>query len=77
ELLVYLLIDVVFAILLLSNRRYIMGVMGIIDTTEELAKRDNFAYCISMAGSVLAMGIVLTGDITGECANNYLNEIIG
>ncbi|MCE0557939.1 MULTISPECIES: DUF350 domain-containing protein [unclassified Motilimonas] len=77
ELLVYLLIDVVIAILLLSTMRYIMGVMGKIDTTEELAKRDNFAYGISMAGSVLAMGIVLTGAITGESANNYLNEIIG
>ncbi|MCE2593304.1 DUF350 domain-containing protein [Motilimonas cestriensis] len=77
ELLVYLFIDVVIAILLLSTMRYIMGVMGKIDTTEELAKRDNFAYGISMAGSVLAMGIVLTGAITGESANNYLNEIIG
>lgn len=77
DLLVYLLIDVVIAILLLSTMRYVMGVMGKVDTTQELAKRDNFAYGISMAGSVLAMGIVLTGAITGESANNYLNEIIG
>ena len=66
DLLVYLLIHVVIAILLLGTMRYVMGVMGKVDTTQELAKRDNFAYRISMAGSVLAMRIVLTGAITGE-----------
>ncbi len=77
ELLVYLVIDVIIAILLLSTMRYVMGLTGKINTTEELSQRDNFAYGISMAGSVLAMGIVLTGAITGESASNYLNEVIG
>lgn len=77
ELLVYLAIDVIIAILLLSTMRYVMGITGKVNTTQELSQRDNFAYGISMAGSVLAMGIVLTGAITGESANNYLNEVIG
>ncbi|MFO6424755.1 DUF350 domain-containing protein [Motilimonas sp. KMU-193] len=77
ELLVYLAIDVIIAILLLSTMRYVMGITGKVNTTQELSRRDNFAYGISMAGSVLAMGIVLTGAITGESANNYLNEVIG
>lgn len=77
ELLVFLLIDITIAILLLSTMRYVMGLTGKVDTTDELAKKDNFAYGISVAGSVLAMGIVLTGAITGELAETYLSEIVG
>ncbi len=77
SLLVYLLIDIVIAIMLLGSMRYVMGLLGKVDTTDELAKKDNFAYGISVAGSVAAMGIVLTGAITGEAADSYLIEIIG
>lgn len=73
----YLLIDMAVAILLLGGIRFTMGILGKIDTTDELAKKDNFAYGISMAGGVAAMGIALSGAITGELAGSYMIELLG
>jgi uncharacterized membrane protein YjfL (UPF0719 family) len=73
----YLLIDMAVAILLLGGIRYTMGFISKIDTTDELAEKDNFAYGISLAGGVAAMGIALSGAITGELAGSYLVELIG
>ena len=77
ELFVYLAIDVSIAILLLGAMRFFSGLSARVNSTQELAKEDNFAFGISVAGSVLALGIVLTGAITGEAANNYAMEAIG
>lgn len=73
----YLAIDMIVAILLLGGIRYTMGLIGKIDTADELAKKDNFAYGMSMAGSVAAMGIALSGAITGELAGSYQIELYG
>ena len=73
----YLAIDMAVAILLLGGIRYAMGVLGKVNTADELAHKDNFAYGISMAGSVAAMGIALSGAITGELAGSYEIELIG
>ena len=73
----YLAIDMAVAILLLGGIRYTMGVLGKVDTTDELSSKDNFAYGISMAGGVAAMGIALSGAITGELAGSYKIELIG
>lgn len=73
----YLLIDMAVAIILLGGIRYTMGVIGKVDTKAELATKDNFAYGISLAGGVTAMGIALSGAITGELAGSYLIEFMG
>jgi hypothetical protein len=73
----YLLIDMAVAIILLGGIRYTMGVIGKVDTKKELATKDNFAYGISLAGGVTAMGIALSGAITGELAGSYLIELMG
>ncbi|MFQ3209019.1 MAG: hypothetical protein ACI9U5_001503 [Colwellia sp.] len=77
DLLAYLAIDVSIAILLLGAMRFLSGISAKVNSTEELAKEDNFAFGISVAGSVLALGIVLTGAITGEAASSYSMEAIG
>jgi uncharacterized membrane protein YjfL (UPF0719 family) len=77
DLLIYLAIDVSIAILLLGAMRFLSGLSAKVNSTEELAKEDNFAFGISVAGSILALGIVLTGAITGEAANSYAEEAIG
>jgi hypothetical protein len=77
DLLVYLAIDVSIAILLLGAMRFLSGLSAKVNSTEELAKEDNFAFGISVAGSILALGIVLTGAITGEAASSYAMEAIG
>lgn len=73
----YLLIDMAVAIVLLGGMRYIMGIIGNVDTNDELAKKDNFAYGISMAGGVAAMGIALSGAITGDLSGSYAIELMG
>jgi len=77
ELLVFLAIDITIAIILLGAMRFLLGLTSQVNSTEELAKKDNFAFGVSVAGSILALGIVLTGAITGENAPSYLMEIIG
>jgi len=73
----YLAIDMTVAILFLVCIRFTMGMFGKLDTGDELATKDNFAYGISMAGGVAAMGIALSGAITGEVAGSYQVELIG
>lgn len=70
-------IDLIIAVLLLTAMRFISGYWAGIDTTDELAEKDNFAFGISLAGSLLALAIVLTGAITGEAGTSYLQELIG
>jgi uncharacterized membrane protein YjfL (UPF0719 family) len=73
----FLLIDLTIAIALLCAMRVISGLWAGVDTTHELATKDNFAFGISLAGSLLALAIVLTGAITGESATSFVDEAIG
>lgn len=77
ELLIFLTIDITIAIILLGAMRYLLGLSSQVNSTEELAQKDNFAFGVSVAGSILALGIVLTGAITGENAPSYMMEIVG
>lgn len=77
DLLIYLAIDISIAILLLSTMKFISGMSAKVNATEELSKEDNFAFGISVAGSVAALGIVLTGAIYGENATSYMMEAVG
>ena len=77
ELLIFLAIDISIAILLLGAMRFVSGLTAKVNSTDELAKQDNFAFGISVAGSIAALGIVLTGAISGETAVSYQMEAIG
>ena len=77
NLLVFLAIDLTIAILLLGAMRFVSGLSAKVNTTDELAKEDNFAFGVSLAGSLAALGIVLTGAITGENAESFIMEFIG
>lgn len=77
NLMTFLAVDLAIAIALLSAMRFVSGVTAKVSTTDELAKQDNFAFGISVAGSIAALGIVLSGAITGEAAESLTMEIIG
>ena len=77
ELAIYLAIDITIAILLLGAMKFVSGLSAQVNANDELSKEDNFAFGISVAGSIAALGIVLTGAITGENAPSYQMEIIG
>jgi len=77
DILIFLAVDLIIAIALLSAMRFVSGISANVNTTDELSKQDNFAFGISVAGSIAALGIVLTGAITGETAESLMMEIIG
>ncbi|WP_299801570.1 DUF350 domain-containing protein [uncultured Shewanella sp.] len=77
DLMIILFIDITIAVLLLTLMRYLQGWTVKVNSRHELSEKDNFAFGISTAGAVMALGIVLTGAITGEAAESYLVEAIG
>ncbi len=77
ELVTILAIDLTIAVILLTLMRYLQGWSVKVNSSKELAERDNFAFGISTAGAVAALGIVLTGAITGAAAHSYMTEAIG
>ncbi|MFQ3289214.1 MAG: hypothetical protein ACI93V_001437, partial [Alteromonadaceae bacterium] len=77
DLLIFLAIDLTIAIVLLGAMRFVSGLSAGVNTQEELAQKDNFAFGISLAGSIAALGIVLTGAITGETASSFMMEVVG
>lgn len=77
QLAVILIIDLSIAIVLLTLMRYSQGWSAKVNSKVELSENDNFAFGISTAGAVAALGIVLTGAITGEAATSYTVEAIG
>ena len=77
QLLTILAIDLSIAVALLTLMRFMQGWTANVCSSKELAERDNFAFGISTAGAVAALGIVLTGAITGEAASDYTIEAIG
>ncbi|MCL1065900.1 DUF350 domain-containing protein [Shewanella olleyana] len=77
DLAIILAIDITIAVVLLALMRYLQGWSIRVNSRAELAERDNFAFGVSTAGAVLALGIVLSGAITGEAANSYVMEAIG
>ncbi len=77
SLLVILLIDLSIAIALLGTMRFVTGWLAKTDSTAELASKDNIAFGISVAGSIGALGIMLTGAISGDAALSYWVEAAG
>ncbi len=59
----------VFAVLLLVRLLY--GFASGVDTLHELSVKDNFAIGVSLAGATAAIGIMLTGVVSGEFAFSY------
>nr|WP_136251751.1 DUF350 domain-containing protein [Ningiella ruwaisensis] len=75
--LVYLAIDVAIAIALLFAIRALSGVMVKASVRDELGKRDNFAFGISLAGRMLALTIVLSAVVGRHVGLGYEVAAIG
>lgn len=71
DLWVYLIIDIVIAIILLITLRWLSGKMASINSTDELCAQDNFAFGISVAGRMLALCIVLSAAVASSEKNDY------
>ena len=71
-----ILINLVIAVGLLSGLRFVTGLVANVDSAEELATRDNYAFGIAMAAGIVALASMLTGAVSGEVGDTYLSEIV-
>ncbi|TKB47193.1 DUF350 domain-containing protein [Thalassotalea mangrovi] len=76
EVLLILVAEIAIAIFLLALMRYCYGLFFATNSTDELAKVDNFAFGISLAGSIAGLGIILTGAITPKYNAGMGSELI-
>ncbi len=67
-------IDLLIAVGAICALRYLQGLLAGVDTTTELATRDNYAFGISVAGGTLALALVLAGAVSGEASDGILSE---
>lgn len=56
-----LLINLTVVVLLILSLRFLWALVANVRSTEELSKKDNYAFGISMAGGIFALGLVLNG----------------
>ena len=71
-----LLIDLAIAVLMIAGLRYIRGLVTNVDSTEELASKDNYAFGVAMAGGTIALALMLTGAVSGEPGATLVAELI-
>ncbi|MHA1539235.1 MAG: DUF350 domain-containing protein [Alphaproteobacteria bacterium] len=67
-------INLVITVLLLTNVRFIAGIIAHVSTLRELAEKDNPAFGISIAGVALGTTIILTGVISTEVSQSLLQQ---
>ena len=70
------LVDFAIISLLFISLKLLKGLVSNVHATDEIASRDNFAFGISFAGGIGALGIMLTGATTGEFGHPLLNEAV-
>ncbi|MBL4682474.1 MAG: DUF350 domain-containing protein [Pseudomonadales bacterium] len=71
-----LLIDLTIAVVMIAGLRFITGLVANVNSAEELASRDNFAFGIAMAAGIISLALMLTGAVSGEPAETYLSEVV-
>jgi uncharacterized membrane protein YjfL (UPF0719 family) len=69
-------VNLVIATGLLLALRMLKGILANVDTTHELAEKDNAAFGIALAGGIIALTIMMTGAISGEASDTILQEVI-
>ncbi|MCY7295572.1 DUF350 domain-containing protein [Alteromonas sp. a30] len=76
DLIWYFAIDIGIAIILLSAMWWVSSLLQGGSATNELTKKDNFAYGISVAGRMLALCIVLVGAVMNSKTDDFLESTI-
>ena len=68
-------LDLAVAAVAICVLRYGAGLLFGVDTRDELAEKDNFAFGIALAGGVAAVALILAGAGSGEAAVNWSAEL--
>lgn len=71
----YYAIDFVMMLAFMAALRLLAGVVADASLAEVLAKHDNAAAGITLAGAVVAVAIVMMGVVAGDAGRSYVNEI--
>tara|TARA_A100001037_G_scaffold288026_1_gene298188 strand:- start:420 stop:1322 length:903 start_codon:yes stop_codon:yes gene_type:complete len=71
-----LVIDLVIAVVMISGLRFLTGLVANVNSAEELASRDNYAFGLAMAGGTVSLSLMLTGAVSGEPGATFLSEVI-
>ncbi|MEW9799683.1 DUF350 domain-containing protein [Alteromonas sp. CYL-A6] len=74
---IYLAIDIVLAMLLLLVLKWMTGLFRKNPVSEELGVKDNFAFGIAIAGSMLSLCIVLSSVVGRHVGQGYENAALG
>ena len=61
-------LDLAVAVAAICVLRYGAGLLFGVDTKDELAEKDNFAFGIALAGGMAAVALILAGAGSGEAA---------
>jgi len=69
-------INLSIAIAAICTFRLLFGLLAGVNTTAELAEKDNYAFGITFAGGAGALGLILSAAVTGDAAVNLLNEAL-
>lgn len=69
----FILLDIAIAIGLILTLRFLSGWVSHVKSLDELAKRDNFAFGISLAGGILALIVMMTG-LVSENFTGHLGD---
>ena len=71
----YYVIDFVIMLGFMAALRLIASSIAGTSLAEILARRDNFAAGITLAGAVIAVSILMMGVVAGEAGRSYIDEI--
>ena len=73
--LITLIINVVVCLAFVIPVRYVLAKHIGVDAKHELDTKDNFAFGVSIAGGVVGLAFMLTGVMSGESLDSFVNEI--
>lgn len=73
---VYYVIDFIVVLAILAGLRLFSGVVANVSLNDILAKQDNFAMGISLAGAVAGVSIMLMGAVAGDAGVNPGQEVL-
>jgi len=67
-------LDLAVAVAAICLLRYGAGLLFSVDTRDELAEKDNFAFGIALAGGMAAVALILAAAVSGEASTEWLDE---
>lgn len=68
-------LDLAVAAAAICVMRYGAGLLFGVDTKDELAEKDNFAFGIALAGGMAAVAVILAGVVSGEASVEWSREL--